>query len=332
LFSNGWNFHILVGQVYFLFGFLFFIIALAILKKKYVLAGIIFAFLVLLRLNCILFLIPFLLAFRQYKVFIFSFVSGLAVYGIVLACSPFERENWKDYFAALHDYTEIHLAFLSPDKPAIYTHQSVDIEPLLPKVFEGQDLAEAKRLKATTPELHQLFDEPSNFFMIYKALLHKGPSVLLLNALLGCSIAFISGLLLLKRRKCPTLQQAPEPLILAGLLMYGLSFFLSPIITFPYQMPQWMAVAALAVIFYRKLPKGLLLLFLGGILLNLFFLPDVDGMNAGAEIIFMATTFCMLLWGKWYPPAEKVPAMVFPYKCSSKNLHIPFLVCTFAPE
>lgn len=302
LFSDGWNFHILMGQVYFLFGFLLFLISLCLIRRQYLAAGLLLALLVLLRPNCLVFIAPFFLMWRRYRPFILGFFAGLAVYGLFVLSSPFEQENWRDYIASLRDYTRIHLAFLDP-KPDAPKPSSVNIEPLLPRVFEGEDIEAMKRMKEQTPET-RVNHGPSNFFMIYKFVFHKAPGALLLHILLAGSYLIVLGGLLWKRQQQAQQGWATEPLIFSGLLLYSLSCFFSPIITFPYQMPQWMTAGALMLICHRKIPRTLIGLFLLGLLLNLVYLPEINGLHTLTDMLFCATLLGVILLGRWERATE----------------------------
>lgn len=292
LFSDGWCHHITLVQNYFLFGFLFFLVSLAFIKKNYVLAGVLFALLFLFRINSIVFIIPFILQFRQYKKFFISIALPLAAYGILLIASPFERENWTQYFSALQEHTKVHLGQLPPP------NRTYNIDSLLPKVFEGEDFEAMEVRRIQTPSTW-VNPEASNFFVAYKFIFKHQPPALLLNALLAiCGLTIIVMLLYQKRIK--KVSQIPiEQLLFAGLLLYGLSGFFSPVIASPYHMPQWMTAASLIIIFNRKIPKPLILFFFLGILVDLVYFPNIRGKHAISDVIFMSSTFLIIIYGKW---------------------------------
>lgn len=295
LFSDGWCHHITLVQNYFLFGFLFFLVSFAFIKKNYFLAGVLLALLFLFRINSIIFILPFILYARQYKPFFSGLALSLAAYGIILVVSPFERQNWTEYFSALQDHTKMHLGQSPPQ------NRNYNIEPLLPKVFEGEDFEamEARRLRTPSTWVNP---EASNFFVAYKFIFKRQPPALLLNALLGvCSILIIAMLLYQKKVKRMD-RISIEQLLLAGLLLYGLSGFFSPVIASPYHMPQWMTVASLIIIFNRKIPKPLIFLFFSGILVDLVYFPDIRGKHAISDVIFMVATFLIIVYGKWNQP------------------------------
>jgi hypothetical protein len=292
LFSDGWCHHITLVQNYFLFGFLFFLVSFTILKKQYFIAGLLFALLFLFRINSIVFVIPFLFLFRQYKHFIAGLLSGLMIYGIVLAFAPFERKNWNEYFSALQEHTKVHLDQL-PHEQRYY-----NIDSLLPSPFEGENFPEMEIRRQHTPSTW-VNPEASNFFLIYKFILKRQPPVLLLNGLLAFSYLSIIAIFFLIKRKQKDYNISIEQVLLTGLLFYGLSCFFSPIISNPYQMPQWMTVAALVIIFNRKIPGWLIVFFFLGIFVDLVYFPNVRGKHAISDVIFMLSTFLIIFKGNW---------------------------------
>jgi hypothetical protein len=108
------------------------------------------------------------------------------------------------------------------------------------------------------------------------------------------------------RKKNPfkPVQVAPEPIILSGLLFYFLSNFFSPINVPPYQMPQWMAVVGMLIMFRSKLPKWIFVLFLAGILCNCRYVPNFPGKHMLSEFMFLISAFAAIVLGKWYEPGK----------------------------
>lgn len=296
LFSDGWCHHVTLVQNYFLFGFLFFLVSFAFIKKRYLLAGLLFALLFLFRINSIVFLIPFVLLFRQYKHFFTGLIIGLTVYGTVLAFSPFERKNWTEYFSALQEHTKQHLGQL----PREDRYYNID----LPQIFEGEDFKEMEVKRLQTPSTW-VNPEASNFFLIYKFILKKQPPALLLNVLLGACYITIGAVFFFIKRKQKDYKISLEQALLTGLLFYGLSCFFSPVISNPYQMPQWMTVASLIIISNKKIPRWLLLFFFLGILVDLVYFPNIRGKHAISDVIFMLATFFIIFKGRWSAEADK---------------------------
>jgi len=290
LFSDGWCHHITLVQNYFLFGFLFFLVSFSFIKKQYLLAGLLFALLLLFRVNSIVFIVPFIFLFRRYKHFFTGFVLGLAAYGMVLAFSPFERKNWTEYFSALQEHTKQHLGEL----PRENRYYRID----LPKVFEGEDFAAMEIRREQTPSTW-VNPEASNFFLIYKFILKKQPPALLLNVLLGCCYMAVLAVFFFVKRKRSDYKVSTEQALLTGLLFYGLSCFFSPVISNPYQMPQWMTVASLIIIYNKKIPRWLIVLFLMGIVVDLVYFPNIRGKHAISDVIFMVATFGIIFKGNW---------------------------------
>jgi len=298
LFSDGWNFHVAMGQVYFLFGFLLFVIGCLLLRRQYLFAGLVLAFLCLLRLNCVLFLLPFALCLRQYRSFFAGFLAGMAVYGLFFLVSPFERQNWKEYFESVDVYSKKHLAVLTPGynlgTEGPFAEQT---DALLPPVMEGKHFAALRAAKARTPETN-IFNEQSNFFLLYRAVFRKPPMLAVLNGLLLLGIALVAGLLAFQKSRKKVNPGLPQ-LLFSGLLLYHLSCFLSPVNTFPYQAVQWTTAAVFMVLFYKRVPKVWGALFLLGLLESAVFVPVFKGKHVLGELLLLTATLGIIFYGKW---------------------------------
>ena len=295
IFSDGWVMHIVVGQYYFIFGCLFFAIACLLMKNKHFLAGLLLAFLVLLRPNAVLFGVPFLFVILPYKRCFAGFALGILAYGLFAMSSPFEQKNWKEYSSSIKYYSQLHLDFL--DKKTVKLEDaSYNIDSLVPPVFEGSNLKALAIQHTSTPET-QYFREQYNFYLAYKVIFKKAPSMLILNALLAGGILFIMTVLFLKKRRDWNSFPLPS-LLFSGLLMYELSCFFAGVTSFPYQMTQWFAGIALMVIFYKKIPKVLFVLAFGAMVGNIVFMPVILGRHLFTESLYLLTLF-LIIMGHW---------------------------------
>jgi hypothetical protein len=296
LFTDAWWHHISLAQYYFLFGFLFFVTSYLLWKKHWIWAGIVFTLLVILRLNTVVFILPFLIYFGKFKRFILSTAIAIGLFAAIVYCLPFERANWTEYFGSLEESTAIHLL----KKPGEHRTYKID----LPAFWEGENYVALQ--KKGIEEHIWVNPEMTSIVPAFRKLFGWAPSLKLLQALLLAAILVVSMFLI--RRKNPLKQPvlvAPEPIILSGLLFYFLSNFFSPINIPPYQMPQWMAVAGLLIMFRSKLPQWILILFLMGILCNCRYVPNLPGKHMLSEIIFLVSTFSAIILGKWYEPGAE---------------------------
>jgi len=282
LFTDAWWHHILQTQSYLIFGFLLFLSALCLYRKQELAAGLVLAFVILLRLNCIVFLLPFFLDFRRYRRFILATLAGIGVYVVIVACLPFERANWMEYFSAIKEHTAVHIGQI-PNAP-----ESLDMNRILPRVFEGYNLMEMDSVR----KAEHFYVNPSavNFKGVYARIAgHRPLSYRLCQALFALSVAAVFFFLFRKRRHARAVLR-PQTLVYTGFLFYFLSNFFSPIDNPPYQMAQWIVAASLFLADRHNLPRAVLWLMLAGILVNIFYVPVFPFKHMASECLFMAAT------------------------------------------
>lgn len=299
LFSDGWWHHISLAQYYFLFGFLFFVTSYLLWKKHWIWAGIFFALLVILRMNTVVFILPFLIYFKRFKQFILSTAIVIGLFAVVVYCLPFERANWAEYFGSLKESAAIHMR----QKPGEHRTYKID----LPAFWEGENYVALQ--KKGIEENIWVNPEMTNVVPAIRKLFGWTLPLRLLQALLLVSFLVVSVFLVRKKSPFKSATVAPEPIILSGLLFYFLSNFFSPINVPPYQMPQWIAVAGMLIMFRSKLPGWIFVLFLAGILCNCRYVPNLPGKHMLSELIFLASTFAAIILGKWYEPDDKINAV-----------------------
>lgn len=296
LFSDGWWHHISLAQYYFLFGFLFFITSYLLWKKNWIWAGITFALLVILRLNTVVFILPFLIYFKRFNRFILSTAIVIGLFAAVVYCLPFERANWTEYFGSLKESAAIHM-FQKPGE-----HRTYKID--LPAFWEGENYVALQ--KKGIEENIWVNPEMTNVVPAFRKLFGTTLPLRLLQSLLLVSILVVSLFLVRKKNPFRSSTVAPEPIILSGLLFYFLSNFFSPINVPPYQMPQWMAIAGMLIMLRSQLPKWIFILFLAGIVCNCRYVPNLPGKHMLSEIMFLVATFAAIILGKWYKPGTEM--------------------------
>jgi hypothetical protein len=285
--TDGWIYHFYVVQHYIPYGFLLTVIILLLLRNKQLAAGVLFAILFLLRLNTLLFAIPFVLLAFRYRKFIITSFTGVAIYAVFVLLNPFEKKLWLDYFSSL----KIHQAEqMVEDVPAI--QGNFYTLPLLPRNFEGTDYIKLDSLMRK--ENFSINKESSNFKNAYQALTGRYPSVTILQLLLIASIAVILLWYIFQIRKKGNEYVPTYKLAITGLLFYFLSNFFSTVATVPYHLPQWWAMAVIYAIYAQRIPKLTIILFLAGILLNNHFAPDFRGRHLLAEILLLGSALTVV--------------------------------------
>jgi hypothetical protein len=285
--TDGWIYHFYVVQHYIPYGFLFTIISILLFKNKQVAAGVLFAILFLLRLNTLLFAIPFLLLGFHYRKFLLTSFSGVVIYAVFVLFNPFEKKLWLDYFSSL----KIHQAEqMVENVPAI--QGNFYTLPLLPRNFEGTDYLKLDSLMRK--ENFSINKESSNFKNAYQAATGHYPSIITLQLLLLASIAIILLWYIFQIRKKGREYVPTYKLVITGLLFYFLSNFFSTVAIVPYHLPQWWATAVVYAIYAERIPKLSILLFLAGILLNNHFAPDFRGRHLLAEMLLLASALIIV--------------------------------------
>jgi hypothetical protein len=285
--TDGWIYHFYVVQHYIPYGFLLTIIIVLLLKNKQFAAGGLFAILFLLRLNTLLFAIPFLLLAFHYRKFIITSFTGVAIYAVFVLLNPFEKKLWLDYFSSLKIHqAEQMVEYVPAIQGNFYTL------PLLPRNFEGTDYIKLDSLMRK--ENFSINKESSNFKNAYLAVAGHYPSVMALQLLLLASIvAILLWYIFQIREKGKDYVPAYE-LAITGLLFYFLSNFFSTVATVPYHLPQWWAMAVIYAIYADRIPRLTIILFLAGILLNNHFAPDFRGRHLLAEMLLLASALVVV--------------------------------------
>lgn len=296
LWTDGWIYHFYVVQHYMLYGFLLAIIVWLLQQQKAIAAGFIFAFLILLRLNIVVCLVPFVLIWHPLsKKFILAIISGLVVYLVIVGLNPLEQKLWVDYFAALKIHQSLHM------QTNIDTHNVVSqihTIPLLPRPFEGVDYMQLDSL--WTAKNFTINKEATNAKEAVEAIWGRYPPVWVLQLLYIIS----TGIIILwawwqkKQTKIYPLYKT----IIMGLLFYFLTNFFSSVYIAPYHLPQWYAVALVYCIYANKIPNLIMYLFGFGLILNLHFFPNFAGRHLLAEMLLLASAALTVV----LPEREKV--------------------------
>jgi hypothetical protein len=281
--TDGWLGNFVTVQYYMLFGFLLFMIAWLLLRKQQIIAGILFAILILWRPTALVFAFPFVIFGLKYIRFLSGTFISLAIYAVAVLSSPFQKSLWQQYFVALKAHQAIHMS-------DTYTESKDRIAtlPFLPNPFEGEDYFKLDSIQKVHPIY--VYPEASSFKSAYNSVIGHKPSGSLLLALLFASAGSVWLWLFLKFRKEKNDADMEYKIILAGMLFYFLSSFFSSITSASYQFPQWWAVAAIFGIFYHRIPKSAYMLFLIGLVLNFYLLPGFKGKHFLSEIFLLLAT------------------------------------------
>lgn len=276
LLTNAWELHTKYGQTYLL------IPALAMLvfalRRRPVLAGLAAAMLVMVRPNAALFLVPLLLV-RDLKWAFWA--PAVVALGWVLL-SPRERGLWGDYETMLGEQVKIHQDLSPATRPAV-------TDPGY-RYWEGLDMDSVRARIARDP-VH-IYSENGNVFVLYRELVGRRMSVALLGVSGVVVIGVVLWVLVLVRRRYGELE--PAQVVIVGFCLYMISDLFSPIYRHAYYTVQWIMPLLIAASLYRARVRGVYVLLLACLLLNIVHLPFVRMGNTIGEYGFLG---CLLAIG-----------------------------------
>jgi hypothetical protein len=277
LLTNAWELHTKYGQTYLL------IPALAMLvfalRRWPVLAGLAAAALVMVRPNAVLFLVPLLLL-RDIKWTFWA--PAVVALGWVLL-SPRERGLWRDYEEMLGEQVKIHQDLSPATRPAV-------IDPGY-RYWEGLDMDTVRARIGRDPV--RIYSENGNVFVLYRQLVGRRMPVALLGVLGVISIVLMLLALVLVRRRYGEMELAN--LAIAGFCLYMISDLFSPIYRHAYYAVQWIMPLLIAASLYQRRGRGVYVLLLVCLLLNIVHLPFVRMANTIGEYGFLGCLLAIAL-------------------------------------
>jgi hypothetical protein len=246
LFPATWAWALLIYecQLYLLVAFLIALVATCLLnpkKNSLIPAGICAAAFVLIRPIALIIFVPFFFQYRRYLLFIVTAFSGIALYGIFVLTSPFERALWTDYAQALRSHIVIH-----QDPP-----------PDITKPCSSANNVEGYRFTGINPEIgkNPIFNhlEEGNIFVLYTMLMKKKMPLTLLNTLLLITTGLLLILFFYFSGKChPSVLQY----LIFAFTLYMLVELFNPIHRAMYNAVQWFPIILACLLFNddRKMP------------------------------------------------------------------------------
>ncbi|HEY4207276.1 MAG TPA: glycosyltransferase 87 family protein [Puia sp.] len=281
LFTLAWHDHVLMAQYYLLIPFLALVVYGCMRQEKSLfgaaIAGAAAITLVLIRPNCILIFLPFLLLYRRFSRG-YRVVFSIPV--VLLLAWTFadghEQSLWKDYRNAIMQHSASHLQ-LSPfihcaDPPACRSWEGVDTVRM-----GGRDVIMKN-------------NENGNFFLLFKRIYKPG---LNLFALQATSAVLVLGLLIgfYFRHRRNIAWSLPQVAI-AGYCLYMISDLFSPVYRWQYYTVQWLFPVLLAAAAYHRRQRWAYLLLLAGLVLNILNIQRIGVEHSIGEYIMLGS----LVW------------------------------------
>ncbi len=303
LLTNGWKEQVANGQTYLLVP-LFVMLFLVFWAKNdrvvwAVAAGASAACLVLIRINTLLFFLPFLfMARRHTRSWLIAFFIPVGLFAVWTLSTPHERGLWRDYAANVSEASQLNQA-------DTYTRQINEPDPRFPR-WEGVDTMESYRYMQAPPA--RIYSENGNFFVFYKFFFHRKLPVAVL--------ALLSLLLVLSLAIAFYVQhRPPDNPTMAAAAIFGCCLFMipdlfSPIYRHQYYTVQWFLPLMIAAAdFSSRFAREYALLLLG-FLLNCIHLPFVKMENSIGEYLIGIILLRLALSSTWPEKPNPLQARV----------------------
>ncbi|HEY4061418.1 MAG TPA: hypothetical protein VGM30_05935 [Puia sp.] len=305
LFTYAWVMHIGGGQNYIcipFFAMLFFVCARQ--NKKIVFAfaaGTAAACLVLIRINTVLFFLPFVFVApiaRQYSPrWLLTFCIPVLLLAGWTVGNKQERQLWQDYNRQISGWIKV--------CQEIPTAQPVYYNGPAPRYnnWEGIDMQKAGEVNKTMPKI---YSENGNVFVLFKLLFHRNLSTLTLAlATLGiCAFC----LLLFYLRNRPPVYPDLAPTAIFGFCLYMVSDLFSPFYRHQYYTVQWIFPLLLAASIFQPRRKALYIILLAGLGLNCIHLPFLKMQNTIGEYGILAALLMLSTFSGRPEPQKPTPA------------------------
>jgi hypothetical protein len=303
LLTNGWKEQVANGQTYLLVP-LFAMLFLVFWEKDdhpvwAIAAGIAAACLVLIRVNTLLFFLPFLFMTRWHtRSWLLVFFIPIGLFTAWTLSTAHERGLWRDYFANVSEATTLNQA----EHPALQVNEP---DPRFP-VWEGVDTMESYRYMQAPPA--RIYSENGNFFVFYKLVFHRTLPVATL-ALLSFLLVVSLGALFYFHHRVPDSPQLPAAAVF-GFCLFMIADLFSPIYRHQYYTVQWFLplLIAAANFSYRERSEYALLLL--GLLLNCFHLPFIKMQNSIGEYLILFILLRLSMLSAWPEKPNPLQARV----------------------
>jgi hypothetical protein len=284
LLTNAWKDHTGLGQSYLWIPLLAGVYYAFLRRKSHpvwgLAAGVCAACLVLIRINTLLFFLPFISLFPGYSG---RWLAAFCIAPLLLAgwtlLSPHQRSLWFNYSSLLSEQIKVH-----QDLPHVWQHNEPD-----PHVeqWEGIDKVRADSLTATDPD--PVYSENGNVFVLYQKIFGRRLPLGWLGLLGGLAIVAAAAVFLWRWRfiGSPGLAQ----LAIFSFCLYMISDLFSPVYRHQYYTVQWLMPLLVAASLYRARLWRWYAGLSAALLLSIFHLPVIKMGNTAGEYLFLG---CLL--------------------------------------
>lgn len=303
LLTNGWKEQVANGQTY-LFVPLFAMLFLVFWQQNdhfawAIAAGTSAACLVLIRVNTLLFFVPFLFMTRRHtRSWLFVFFIPIGLFAVWTLSTAHERGLWRDYFQNVTEATTLNQA-------DTYTRVANEPDPRFPR-WEGIDTAESYRYMQSPPA--KIYSENGNFFVFYRFFFHRKLPVAVLALLSVTLVTLLAAGFYVKHRPPDSPQMATAAVF--GFCLFMIPDLFSPVYRHQYYTVQWFLPLMIAAANYSSRFTWEYALLLLGFLLNCFHLPFVKMENSIGEYLIGFILLRLALSSAWPEKPNPLQARV----------------------
>lgn len=259
--TEAWKSLIKCGQLYFVVAFLICCIITGLVSNKksgIVFAGICATAFVLARPFGIIILIPFLLFYKKYILFLAVSFTGLILYSLFVMNDLYEKSLYLNYANSMKMHVFFHQNALT-NPPGIPEGKILSI-----RKFEGIDFDEVNRQIHDHPI--KVYSENGNFFILYYYLTHKKITLTWLFILSAGIILSLNILFYFHSKKY---QAQKLQIILFGFTMYMIAELLGPVTRHQYNTVQWFPLILTGFLALPGWFNRISFLLFAGLLLNI---------------------------------------------------------------
>jgi hypothetical protein len=290
LLTDAWKLHISNGQIYLVIPllaclFYYFINKTSLLHGA--IAGLTAIALVLNRPTALLYLLPFLLLIKHYRVryLLAFFVPVVCILGWIIS-SQQERQLWLDYKSSISEHIKV--------------HQGLPLDKVPPTPVPKYDMLEGWNKKEILDNRSKftvnIHSENGNFFVLVNQFFHTKIPVALLNILSLTIILLLFTTFFIKAKKQHELLH-PINIALLGYCLYMISDLFSPIHRHQYNGVQWLFPLLLAASLFNTKHRWIYFFIGLGLVLNIVNIEFVKMEHTQGEYIMLVA----FLWLAFKP-------------------------------
>ena len=284
--TEAWKNLVKCGQLYLFVAFLIGCIITGLLSNKksgIILAGICAVVFIFTRPFGIIFLMPFMIFYRKYILFLLVSFSGMIIYLLFVLNSPYEKSLYSNYVSRMKMHVQYH-QFVLTNPPGI-----LNTNIFFVKKFEGIDFEDVERQINEHPI--KIYSENGNIFLLYYYLTHKKMSLAWLFFLTASAILILSVSFYFTSKKYPMQRMQ---ILLFGFTIYMIVDLFSPVTRHQYNTVQWFPLVLSGFLVLPGWINKISLLLLAGLMLNIVNFSWLPMRHTLGEFCWMAAMILLV--------------------------------------